>query len=569
MHRVGFQLFLAYITAIIYIFNISSLCIDNSYASPCYKQAAAEDSLEQKILDYVQYFERPTVSSPLSKFVDRPKILFALAKAAEFAVDRHSTKTQRPYRLRQIVNLKELHNNTAFWFHVVVLADGRSLIEASFEVEIPDRSLDKEELDLSEFRFGEFTCIEAPQDDCDELSKRANCTCGHLGRCEKGTAQISPWLAFALKTQREIQIDTPFDQIQMVSAHNAFNDRADGYGVLDDCPWPPPYNHTCIDLANQEFSFTDLLNMGVRGMEIDPWWCFDKMLMSHDDGKQYRGCAPWDRKYDDGIKEIGEWVNKPENAHEIVRLYFEDGSTHTLGHDSLINGPIAQYLGDKVLTPNESKKYFPGRWPTTRELRKINKTVIIAAVGDNHGGDFIFDRYWHELTRNEFVNSPNCSATNQNTPLRVYCDSTEYLMFWNGPKETGVILDFSRFMKCGVTYPAADQVNPVLLATAVFTWAEGEPSKPLTEQSCVLLNGRTERWHVNDCQDTNIFACQSTKSANEWVMSNATGVYSKPVCPENFKFSIPHNGLQHQKLVSIMGGRDAWINITPYVHLLV
>ena len=58
-------------------------------------------------------------------------------------------------------------------------------------------------------------------------------------------------------------------------------------------------------------------------------------------------------------KKIGEWVNKPENAHEIVRLYFEDGSTHTLGHDSLINGPIAQYLGDRVLTPNESKKYFP------------------------------------------------------------------------------------------------------------------------------------------------------------------------------------------------------------------
>ena len=59
--------------------------------------------------------------------------------------------------------------------------------------------------------------------------------------------------------------------------------------------------------------FTDLLNMGVRGMEIDPWWCFDKMLMSHDDGKQYRGCAPWDRKYDDGIKEnrrVGKQARK-------------------------------------------------------------------------------------------------------------------------------------------------------------------------------------------------------------------------------------------------------------------
>ena len=123
-------------------------------------------------------------------------------------------------------------------------------------------------------------------------------------------------------------------------------------------------------------------------------------------------------------------------------------------------------------------------------MRKINKTVIISGTGDQHGGDYIFDRYWHGLTRNEFVDSPDCSGVSHDKPSRVYCDSTEYLFFWNGPKETGVIHNFLPFMKCGVTYPAADQVNPVLLATAVFTWAEGEPSNPLTEQSCVLLMAR-------------------------------------------------------------------------------
>lgn len=563
--RVGLQLFLSY-SAVLILFGVPLL----SYASPFHNQDRGKESLEPEVQEYVQYFARPTVSSPLERYLDRPRILFALAKAAEFAVDSYSTKSKRTYRLRHIVNLKELHNNTAFWFHVVVLEDGKSLTEAFFEVEIPHRPLDKGQFDFSEFRFGEFNSSEAPQEEtCDELSSRAHCKCGRLGRCDKGTADISPWLAFALKTQRELQIDIPFDQIQMVSAHNAFNDRADGYGILDNCPWPPPYNHTCLDLANQEFSFKDLLDMGVRGIEIDPWWCFGKMLMSHDDGKQYRGCAPWDREFDDGIKEIGEWVNKPENAHEIIRLYFEDGSTHTLGHDLLINGPIAKYLGDKVLTPNESKKYFPGRWPTTRELRKINKTVVIAGAGDQHGGEYIFDRYWHELTRNEFVERLNCSAINQGQPLRVYCDSTEYLFFWNGPKETGVIHDFSQFIKCGVTYPAADQVNPVLLATAVFTWAEGEPSKPLTEVSCVLLSGKTEKWHVGDCQERHLFACQSIKSPNVWVTSSATGVHAKPVCPDSYQFSIPHNGVQHQQLVNAMGGSDTWINITPYIHLLV
>lgn len=554
-------------STILILFNVSLLSISNSNASSLLNQYQGNDALEPQVQEYVQYFAKPAVSSPLKQFLDRPKILFALAKAAEFAVDSYSTKSKRTYRLRDIVNVKELHNNTVFGFHAVVLEDGKSLKDAFFEVEIPIRSLDGQEIDLGEFKFGEFETIEA-NEDCDELSSRARCKCGKLGRCDKGTAKISPWLAFALKTQREIQIDAPFDQIQMLCAHNAFNDRTDGYGILDDCPWPPPYNYTCLDLANHEFSFTDLLNMGVRGLEIDPWWCFGKMLMSHDDNKQYRGCAPWDRHFDDGIKEIGEWIHKPGNEHEIIRLYFEDGHSHTLGHDNLINGPIAKYLGDKVLTPNESKKYFPGRWPTAREMRKMNKSIVIGA-SEQHGKHYIFGWYWHEMTRNEFVKSQNCSSINQDKPLRVYCDSTEYLFFWNGPKETGVILDFSRFMKCGVTYPAADQVDPVLLATAVFTWAEGEPSKPLTEDSCVLVSGQNETWYVGDCQDSHPFACQSINTANDWVTSNTTGVYAKPVCPDGYQFNIPHNGLQHQQLVNVMGGTDTWINITPYVNLLV
>ena len=141
-HRVGLQLFLAYITAVIYIFNISSLCI----ASPCYLQAAAEDfARTEKYSSTFNISKGRQYQVHYQSLSTARRYCSALAKAAEFAVDRHSTKTQRPYRLKQIVNLKELHNNMAFWFHVVVLEDGRSLIEASFEVEIPDRSLDKEE----------------------------------------------------------------------------------------------------------------------------------------------------------------------------------------------------------------------------------------------------------------------------------------------------------------------------------------------------------------------------------------------------------------------------------------
>ena len=527
---------------------------------------------EQEIQQYVKYFAKPTVTSALKRYLHQPKKLFRLSKAAEVAVDSYSKQSHRTYRLRRVIALEELQNDTSFRYHVLVSDENSALGEATFDVVVVQRALRVAEFVVSDFKdLTQFkTSGDRTEEKCDELSKRANCSkCSFRGICDKGTAHISPWLAFALKTQRELQVDVPFNQVQTISAHNAFNDRSDGYGVIDDCPWPPPYSHWCLDLANQEFSFTDLLDMGVRGLEIDPWWCFDKMLMSHDDNKPYQGCAPWDRHFEDGIKEIAEWVHRPENAHEIIRLYFEDGANHTFGHDDLINGPVANYLGDKVFTPYESKTYFPGRWPTPRELRKLNKTVIIAAFGDQHGGTFIFDRYWHELTRNEFESKPNCTAIQQGVPSRVYCDSTEYVFFWNGPKETGVILDFSKFMKCGVTYPAADQVNPTLLGTAVFTWAEGEPSKPLTDASCVVLNGHTHRWYLAHCQDRHPFACQSTRSANVWLISSAAAEHGKAVCPDQFRFSVPHNGLQHQQLVDIMRGTDVWLNFTPYIPLVV
>ena len=52
----------------------------------------------------------------------------------------------------------------------------------------------------------------------------------------------------------------------------------------DSCSWPPPYDENpCLSVANQEFSFTDLLNFGIRGLELDNWYCYDqvKLIFSH------------------------------------------------------------------------------------------------------------------------------------------------------------------------------------------------------------------------------------------------------------------------------------------------
>ena len=403
------------------------------------------------------------------------------------------------------------------------------------------------------------------QKNCSQLSKKSNCTqCGFRGICRRGTACISEWLALALKTQWELQVDAPLNHIQMLGAHNAFNNRASGYGDLDDCPWPPPYRGICVSLANQELSFTDLLNIGIQSLEIDPWYCYGKIRMSHSYGVHFLGCMPWDRELEDGLKEIAAWANSPENTGKIIQIYFDDHRSQTQGNDELINGLIRKYFGTKVLTPKDLREHFNGKWPSPRKMRKLKKMVWFVS-GESHKGLYIHTVPWKNLRKNELH---DCDKQILNGSNRAYSDSTRYGPLYDGPSKVGVILNFTNLLTCGVNFPAADQVTPELMKTAVYTWAENEPKVPLSTDSCVLLSGKELRWHVADCSEKHWFACVSKNNENLWAVSTLQGVYGTNHCPDEFTFSIPHNAVQHRKLAEVTEGKDVWLNFTPFISIV-
>ena len=403
---------------------------------------------------------------------------------------------------------------------------------------------------------------------CDQLSKGANCSkCGFHGICVRGTAKISSWLQFALKTQREIQIDVPVDHVQFLGSHNAFNNRASGYGDLDDCHWPLKYDDVCISLANQEFSFTDQLNMGVRHLEVDLWNCFGKIRMSHGNGELNLGCSPWDKEFIEGMEEISEWTKKSKNRNEIIQIYFDD---HTSARDdSAINHAIKQYFGDKVITPSDLKLKFSGRWPSMREMRLMNKTVIFIDSND-HLGKYLHRHFWtNGFNVKGFASKlENCSAIrNSDEVIRIYSDSTNYGPLWNGAKQAGTIMDFKKYLLCGVSIPSADQINVELMKTAVFTWAEGEPKQPITKSTCVILSG-DKRWYVTNCADKHYFACVSKRDKTHWNISSEMENYLNPTCQENMEFTVPRNGYEHQQLVEAAKGKTVWLNIAPFIPSL-
>lgn len=530
--------------------------------------------------EYFRYFKHLPNRTPLDSYLKFPRQLYVLCKAAEFAAQNYKgAKAEgNKFTLRRILSVKNVQDNQAFKYRLLLQDDqtGKHQ-EANFAIfTVPTKVGGKYQVQVEGVKQKRSDVIKNQTEPCDRLSRSANCSsCGYKGVCHKGTARISQWLALALKTQRKLQINISLDRVQMLAAHNAFNNRADGYGQLDDCHWPPPYKSECIDLANQEFSFTDLLQMGIRALEIDPWWCFGKVRMSHALKHAYLGCGPWDREFKDGIKEIADWSKRPENKNEVIRLYLEDGPAHTQGHDALLNGPIREHFGEKVLTPDDIQTYFHGKWPTLYQMQKTGKTVLISSGNSyNHKGKYIHRGYWKELTTDHFLSYNNCTEAviSSPEPLRVYSDSTEYGPFWNGPKKTGTILNYMEYLKCGVVYPAADQINPNLLNTAIFTWARNQPISRLSRKSCVVLCAEDRRWHLEQCNTKNSFACVATSNENKetnWVISSTKGPYSEPACPDGFVFSVPHNAVEHYKLLKKMNSQDIWLNLKHYIPLII
>eukprot|EP00057_Strongylocentrotus_purpuratus_P014495 XP_011668969.1 PREDICTED: uncharacterized protein LOC105440471 [Strongylocentrotus purpuratus] len=326
---------------------------------------------------------------------------------------------------------------------------------------------------------------------CIGLSADVTCQCDGYGRCMKGTLEIDPWLQFALKTQREIQMDIPVDQMQIFDAHNAFNNRAYGllYGANDTCQWPPPYDNVCLGLANHEFSIIDMLNMGVRAVAIDNWWCDDAMRVAHLGTQLALGCGKFNVLFADVIADIGQWMHEPGNENEFIRITLDE--KYDQGHDAEVNGPLERYLGhDEILSPADLRDTYRGLWPTLRRMREDGKRVVVVSSEDTlHQGKYIHAKRCESFPFNEFTNYPLCGGKTDSNCRRFRGDATHYVfnVIYDGPTANGAITDLSEMVKCRINLPATDMVTPQLMKTGVYTWAYGEPSIHLDEDSCVML----------------------------------------------------------------------------------
>jgi PKD repeat protein len=424
------------------------------------------------------------------------------------------------------------------------------------------------------------------------------------------------WAHWAFTNQRELASREPINWTQMLNAHNAFNNKADGYPV-----------------ANQRYSMTDQLNLGARALSLDLHWFNGQLRLCHGTSTQ-QGCASVDRFYSNGIKEIGNWLRA--NPGEVIVLDFED---YAGSRDSYVNDPIAKYLVDSkgnslVYTPSDGVTGgfgVPARpeeqiWPSLTDIRAAGKQVLIFS-SNQHGGTFIWKRTGNPFNtarvKNFYYTNANYDPASGAPPAHTggdySCwsytgDSTFNFSRLNGNNEPGYfttiyearsLLDpfdptgligealIAKLATCPITVIGLDFIQSKedtsqgncgsdpscktedrRIAAAVWSWREndrGEGGK------AAMLNGSDGRWSSKNTSEQRRFACAPPRenradswtdpAGAEWKITTGAGNWYQggQQCLTEFGpdyvFAVPLTGWQNQQLKKAnVSHADLWLN---------
>ena len=90
-----------------------------------------------------------------------------------------------------------------------------------------------------------------------------------------------------------------------------------------------------------------------------------------------------------------------------------------------------------------------------REMRHLKKTVFFIDP-DDRLRQYVHSQFWSQGFNVKGFASQlnNCAVAGKSDQIiRIYSDSTNYGPFCNGPKKAGTILDFKKYLLCGVAIP--------------------------------------------------------------------------------------------------------------------
>jgi hypothetical protein len=360
--------------------------------------------------------------------------------------------------------------------------------------------------------------------------------------------------AWPLNQAMQLQLDTPLNRLQILGAHNAWNDSA--------ATW-----------ANQRWPLDKLMDNGVRNLDIDLHWDGSVVKLCHQDCSAIYAAVD---SYPGELQKIASWL--AAHPKDIIFLDLED----RVNDQNAVEGPLRAAFGALLYTPKDKPA---NRWETPREMIAKGKRILVKGANNVYDNSLIFDGRifatgaqggWNSRQVMYFdVN--NCTQDgNALQPGQIYTISDSKLgkdvLPDSWVDQTGTIDsgNIARLFACGVNNVDADRWEDDMTAAAVWSWAPGEPNNAGGNENCAEQGGNG-RWNDVNCSVSHRFACQNVSNMDDWRVTSASGTWEqgRAQCAAEFpgyRFAVPVNAWTNQRLMRASGGQTLWLNYADKAH---
>lgn len=396
-----------------------------------------------------------------------------------------------------------------------------------------------------------------------------------LGGCSQEVNEFqSSWEARALALQRQLDNDAPLVRATFLATHNSYNAAA--------YTWANRY----ID-PNQVHSIYDQLRMGIRALEldvhsfprfdVDSQTFIDDLLLCHGMGN-HLGCSPFDHPFQQGLEEIANWLNLPDNQDEVLLVYIED---HIDAEDySMAIEALETTLGNYLYRPDTSCDGIPTTL-TENQILASGKQIVLITDGCRQSE---FNRLVFAGTEGDLDGYPTSNKDNL-LPFPT-CDTgrfsrNDYNELLIRMQEDRTVLSnavkddltlntpelVQRMTECEVNIIGMDKLRPFdgRLEAAIWSWAEDQP--PLESQQRLCASHEADhRFYARDCQMPQRFACRQPETG-EWMITQVSGPWEQGVeqCQTEGlgEFTVPFSGYENLKLSDVKdnaGQQSVWLN---------
>ena len=355
--------------------------------------------------------------------------------------------------------------------------------------------------------------------------------------------------AWPLTQAMELQADTPVNRLQILGAHNAWNDSS--------ATW-----------ANQRWALDKLMDNGVRNIDLDIHNDNGVVKLCHQNCSSIYSAVD---SYPNELQKMANWL--AAHPKEILFLDLED----RVGNQALVEAPLRAAFGSMLYTPSDKPS---NRWETPREMIAKGKRIIVKGANNWYDGSLIWDGRifakgadggWNSRPVKYFDTATCKMDGNALTVGSIYTISDSKLgkdILPDGwVDQTGTIdsSNIPRLFACGVNNVDADRWDDTMTAAAVWSWNGGEPNNASSAGENCAEQGGNGRWNDNNCAVVHRFACQNVANPDDWRVTSGSGAWEqgRAQCASEYagyRFAVPANSYQNQKLLAVNGNQSLWLN---------